>query len=368
MVQAQAAAAARAAEVLERKAAYARSRAESFAKGAEGEQRLAATLASLTVDGSHVLHDRALPSGGNIDHLVVGPSGILVLDAKHWSTPVTIDAGLRVGRWDKTGAIDQITSAVAEVRATLASSRLAVPTAGLLVLTHDVNADRRPELVDGVVVLGISHVVSALAARPRELSTQHVDSALAHMLTAFPHEGGAVPTIPDHEDDAHPLFKKANSYLYVTPWSRGGRHRLYVSGPDGQTYGYKDTLAGTVAVTESRMDPVLRGVLANATATSLGFSREDIPKVPTELPGARILGKLGQMWMTFLVGHRWRKGSMDRLYGWRLNPTDGIADLGFVDLNTGRLHPKHEKPLGKDLGTPERYLLRLRENFTAGRR
>jgi hypothetical protein len=59
---------------------------------------------------------------------------------------------------------------------------------------------------------------------------------------------------------------------------------------------------------------------------------------------------------------------MDRLYGWRLNPTDGIADLGFVDLNTGRLHPKHEKPLGKDLGTPERYLLRLRENFSAGRR
>jgi hypothetical protein len=59
---------------------------------------------------------------------------------------------------------------------------------------------------------------------------------------------------------------------------------------------------------------------------------------------------------------------MDRLYGWRLNPTDGIADLGFVDLNSGRLHPVHEEPLGKDLGTPERYLLRLRENFAAGRR
>jgi hypothetical protein len=35
-----------------------------------------------------------------------------------------------------------------------------------------------------------------------------------------------------------------------------------------------------------------------------------------------------------------------------LNPTDGIADLGFVDLNTGRLHPKHEKPgLAPDLWT-----------------
>jgi hypothetical protein len=183
---AQAASAAKAAEVLERKAAYARSRAEAFAKGAEGEQLLASTLAPLTAEGSCVLHDRVLPSGGNLDHLVVGPSGVLVLDAKHWSTPVTTGAGLRVGRWDKTSTLEQVTSAIADVRATLAAACVAVPTAGMLVLTHDVNADRRPETIDGVVVLGIRHVVSALAAPPREHSAQHVDSALAHLLAAFP--------------------------------------------------------------------------------------------------------------------------------------------------------------------------------------
>lgn len=366
--QAQADAAARAAEVLERKAAYARARAESFARGAVGEQLLAAALAPLTVSGSHVLHDRVLPSGGNIDHLVVGPSGILVLDAKHWSSPVSTQAGLRVGRWDKTSAIQQVLNAMAEVRASMTSAGTTMPVAGLLVLTHDVNADQTPELIDGVSVVGIRQVVSVLTARPKDCSTRQVDAALAHVLSTFLSADGAVEEASEHADDARPLFKRANSYLYVTPWSRAGRHRLYVSGPDGQSYGYKDTVTGSVAVTEPRMDEVLRGVLGRATATSLGLSAQDIPKVPTELPGARVLGRLGGLWMTFLVGHRWRKGAKDRLYGWRLNPTDGLAELGFVDLVTGQLHPVHDRPLGRDLGTPERYLLRLRENFSPGRR
>jgi hypothetical protein len=109
-------------------------------------------------------------------------------------------------------------------------------------------------------------------------------------------------------------------------------------------------------------------VLGRATATTLGLHADDIPKVPTDLPGARVLGRLGGLWMTFLVGHRWRKGSKDRLYGWRLNPTDGLAELGYVDLTNGRLHPLHDKPLGKDLGVPERYLMRLRDNFSVGHR
>jgi hypothetical protein len=118
-----------------------------------------------------------------------------------------------------------------------------------------------------------------------------------------------------------------------------------------------------IAVTDPQHDAVVRGVLAHATARQLGIKADALPKIPVDLPGARVLGRLGRLWTTFLVGHRWRKGSVDRLYGWRANPTDGVAELGYIDLSSGRLHPIHENPLGKDLGAPERYLLRLRENW-----
>jgi hypothetical protein len=54
--------------------------------GAEGEQRLGCRLDVLAESGRvEVLHDRAFPgSRANFDHLVVGPPGIFVVDAKRY--------------------------------------------------------------------------------------------------------------------------------------------------------------------------------------------------------------------------------------------------------------------------------------------
>lgn len=53
--------------------------------GADGERRVARVLRPLTRHGVVVLHDRALPrSRANIDHLVIGGMGIVVVDAKNW--------------------------------------------------------------------------------------------------------------------------------------------------------------------------------------------------------------------------------------------------------------------------------------------
>lgn len=152
----------------------------------------------------------------------------------------------------------------------------------------------------------------------------------------------------------------------MQPWSRAGRHRLYVNDESGRSLGYKDTVFGTIAVTEPGMDAAVRGVLANATAMELGLRAEVLPRLPVDLPGGRLLGAVTRLWMTFHVGYRWRKGTAARLYGWRAGPTQGVAQLGYVDLATGRTHPKQTEPLGKDFGTPERYLERLRDRFVAG--
>ncbi|WP_344948251.1 nuclease-related domain-containing protein [Sphaerisporangium flaviroseum] len=58
----------------------------SWRKGAAGERRTARALRRLERAGHLVLHDRALPRGkANVDHLVIGPAGVFVVDTKNWN-------------------------------------------------------------------------------------------------------------------------------------------------------------------------------------------------------------------------------------------------------------------------------------------
>ena len=69
-------------------------RAEMFEKGAEGETATAAVLATLP-PGWTAIHDVRWPSRrlANIDHVLVGPGGIFVIDSKNWSGRITLEDG-----------------------------------------------------------------------------------------------------------------------------------------------------------------------------------------------------------------------------------------------------------------------------------
>jgi hypothetical protein len=61
----------------------------AWARGAEGEALVGALLDRLASDRIQVIHDRRMPrSRANIDHLVVAPSGVYVVDAKKYSGKV----------------------------------------------------------------------------------------------------------------------------------------------------------------------------------------------------------------------------------------------------------------------------------------
>jgi hypothetical protein len=63
--------------------------AVAWAKGAAGEERLGQHLSEHLSDIAHVLHDRKVPkTKGNIDHLVIAPSGIWIVDAKNYNGKV----------------------------------------------------------------------------------------------------------------------------------------------------------------------------------------------------------------------------------------------------------------------------------------
>lgn len=62
--------------------------AAKWARGAAGERRTARLLRPLERKGYTVLHDRSLGRAtdtANLDHLVIGPTGVIVVDSKNWS-------------------------------------------------------------------------------------------------------------------------------------------------------------------------------------------------------------------------------------------------------------------------------------------
>jgi hypothetical protein len=62
---------------------------QAWRRGAAGERRTARLLDRLTHDGYVVFHDLAVPdSDANVDHLVIGPSGVFVIDSKQWTGSV----------------------------------------------------------------------------------------------------------------------------------------------------------------------------------------------------------------------------------------------------------------------------------------
>lgn len=82
--------------------------AEMYEKGAEGEVRTASALSTLPVSEWTQLHDLRWPGRrfANIDHVVVGPGGIFVIDSKNWSGAVRVDRStLRQNGRSREGAV-----------------------------------------------------------------------------------------------------------------------------------------------------------------------------------------------------------------------------------------------------------------------
>ena len=61
--------------------------ARTWQRGARGERHTARLLDRLTRNGFVVFHDLAMPgnTSANVDHLVIGPSGVFVIDSKQWT-------------------------------------------------------------------------------------------------------------------------------------------------------------------------------------------------------------------------------------------------------------------------------------------
>ena len=194
--------------------------AAKWLAGARGERRVAEALATLPA-AWRVTHDRLLLPGvteSNIDHLAIGPPGVVLVDAKNFSGDVTV--------WNDTlfqhlGRGDRRTSRnlVRELRkvhwmAVQASARLGVPVTPVLCLAGDrPSRFGEPQLVCGVWVVELGSLGRWLGTLPARTSDDGIKLLVPRVLSEFP------STMTDPE-----LLAAIGRDLARTS-AAGGRHR-----------------------------------------------------------------------------------------------------------------------------------------------
>jgi hypothetical protein len=168
-------------------------------QGAVGEEKVGAHLENARPQGIEVLHDRRIPgSRANIDHLVIAPTGVWVVDAKRY-----LNAKIErrdVGGWFKTdlrlyvGGRDR-TKLIAGVHKQIAVVAQALQRAGhpdvavhgaLCFVDVETGWFAKPFELDGVTVTWRKHLVApmlAAGATPAADASEHLDEMRRSVVT-----------------------------------------------------------------------------------------------------------------------------------------------------------------------------------------
>jgi hypothetical protein len=154
----------------------------TWAWGAIGERQTEEILHQLD-SAWHVEHDIARPHGGNWDHIVVGPSGVFLLDSKNLSRQAFADTdGLRSGRTCFRGA--GFRAAASDLSATLAEATGSKPWVQPVVVIWGTFPQQHVQS-EGVAYVNGDRVVPWLREQAPKLSPARV-AALTDSLIMMP--------------------------------------------------------------------------------------------------------------------------------------------------------------------------------------
>jgi hypothetical protein len=146
----------------------------AWRRGAAGERRTARLLAPLERHGWAVLHDLAIPgSQANIDHLVVGPGGVLVIDSKQYQGRLRLDqyGMLWHGRRLLVSALRKVRWEADQADEVLGIADIQVPA---IVAVHGISVPWGRVRADGVTVVPARRVPDLLEALPPILGPERV--------------------------------------------------------------------------------------------------------------------------------------------------------------------------------------------------
>lgn len=170
-----------------------RASAESgrFAAAAIAERQLARRLAPLSAHGYHILPDRKWPGSRNaqLDLVVVGPSGVWIIDSKNWSDFTLAAGSMFRGEADVTDEVLRLADVASDAEAAFTDVGLA-PGEVRVALVMQGRKGRLGE-VGPVEVVGEQDVHVHLSSRGRRLTTSEVERVLAVAMQHFPAYVGA---------------------------------------------------------------------------------------------------------------------------------------------------------------------------------
>jgi hypothetical protein len=125
----------------------------AWRRGAAGERRTARLLDPLARHGWAVLHDLAVPgSQANLDHLVIGPGGVFVIDSKQYRGRLQLDAVGKLwhGRYPLAPAVRVASWEADQAAQVLPDPGMAVAP---IVAVHGAQVPWAKVVVDGVRVV-----------------------------------------------------------------------------------------------------------------------------------------------------------------------------------------------------------------------
>jgi hypothetical protein len=148
--------------------------ARAWRRGAAGERRTARLLGPLERHGWAILHDLAFPgSRANIDHMVIGPGGVFVIDSKQYRGRLQLDSSGQLwhGRYPLAPTVRAVSFEADQAAQVL-------PDPGVVVLpivaVHGAQVPWGKVVIDGVPVVPAGHLPSMLRALPPVLGPERI--------------------------------------------------------------------------------------------------------------------------------------------------------------------------------------------------
>jgi hypothetical protein len=159
--------------------------AVAWQRGAGGERRTARLLSQLEQYGWAVLHDLAIPgSRANLDHLVIGPGGVFVIDSKQYRGRLQLDSSGRLwhGRYPLAPTLRAVSWEADQAAQVLPDPGVAVRP---IMAVHGAQVPRGKVVVDGIPVVSAKRLPNMLRQLPAVLRPERVASLVNQARVRF---------------------------------------------------------------------------------------------------------------------------------------------------------------------------------------
>lgn len=229
----------------------------NWRRGAEGEERVAAQLAKLDRRWA-VVHDLPIGAkGANLDHLIIGPSGVFALNTKHLTGRLTVYEHAVLQNGHKTTFVPAVLREVRTVQQRLSQAMgqevrawgvlvvmgcdlvVKQPLANLTLVTERRLPDWLKQLPTGK---RSPAEVLELERAARTPGTWLPSSRRSRQPKATQRQTPSTRRLSSSQTGRKP------NGVTVKRWTKYGKDRLYANGPDGLRLGYLDIATGEIVL------------------------------------------------------------------------------------------------------------------------